>query len=349
MAASRSKQGATLAEAFPLSIIIPTYNSESTLGACLQGLQANGLEEGSEVTVVDDASSDGTREVARESGIETLRLICLEKNSGPARARNEGARQASHPHLLFVDADVVLCGRALEMVRESLDLYSHRKEVAGVLGSYEEGIPDSDFWTNYKNLTTCYLYHRTETLSPFLHTPILCIRRSTFLQFGGFDERRRKAEDFQLGLRLGSRGFRFVIDRRLKGRHLKRYTPREIIREDWSRIRALQAMQLEPEERRFAYRAHRWDRLISLTLPGLSILLLLAAYRWPASFWLALFCVLLFGLVNFSFLNYLRRKKGFLFACGSALFLYLEMLLASLCLGLSAGAKPLARIIHRLS
>ncbi len=144
------------------------------------------------------------------------------------------------------------------------------------MASIQRAVPSGGFLTNFKNLTTCYLYNITDTQSPYLHTPIFCIRKEVLESAGGFDPRLWRAEDFRLGVVLGSRGYRFIIDRRIKGLHLKEYGFAGALKEDWLRIKDLQSVRLGPGERAFALRAHRWTRLVSLSLPGAT------CWPWPS-------------------------------------------------------------------
>jgi glycosyltransferase involved in cell wall biosynthesis len=330
---ARRKQSSSLAESFPLTVIVPAFNAAGTLQAVLDALLVNDMDH-VEVLVVDDASTDETPAVARTYG--RVELVRLERRGGPAAARNRGTAEARHPWLLFLDADVLLPRNAVESMRDSLDLYSHRSDVAGVLGCYAEEIPHRDFPTNFKNLSTAYLYHITDTLSPFLHTPIFLVRREVLEDAGGFDANLRRAEDFRLGLALGSRGYRFVIDRRVRGVHLKRYTVAGILREDWGRIRSLSQIELTPEERRFSWRAHRFGRLLSLALPGPTLFLLVLGLLWDSrAAWMAPAMLALFGAANLGFFRFVRRRRGWLEAFGSLGMLWLEMLWAEMALAAS--------------
>jgi len=87
-----------------VSIIVPVHNNPQDLRKCLSALTAPSDAE-SEVIVVDDASTDDTPAVAARMGVRVLRLA---QNSGPAAARNHGARLAQGEILFFVDADVVV-------------------------------------------------------------------------------------------------------------------------------------------------------------------------------------------------------------------------------------------------
>ena len=190
-------------------------------------------------------------------------------------------------------------------------------------------------------ISACYLYRITETQSPFLHTPIFCVRRAVLEQAGGFDSRLTHGEDFRLGAQLGSRGFRFVIDRQINGQHLKRYSFRGILSEDWRRVRQLASIRLPLEERRFAYRAHRWNRLISVLLPGLAIACALIGVIDRR--FLAAGAVLVFGflLLNLHFLFYCWKLRGTWFALRAAVVLFLEMLWAEFALAIPGKKRTI--------
>jgi len=84
-----------------VDVVIPLYNNTASLRQLLVQL------EGLHVTVVDDGSSDPTlvRDCAREFDAE---LVRLERNLGPAAARNAGADATQRPFICFVDDDVSL-------------------------------------------------------------------------------------------------------------------------------------------------------------------------------------------------------------------------------------------------
>jgi len=327
-----------LADEYPISVIVPCYNAAHTLRDCLSALAANELTN-VEVIVVDDASTDGTKEVL--SNLESLfrtgiRSVHLPEQSGPGAARNAGMRAAYHAYLLFLDADIVLPGKSVQWIRETLDLYSHQDKVIGALGTYADKIPVEGFFTAFKNLYTCYLYRVTDTFSPFIHTPMFAVEKAVLEREGIFDANMARAEDFKLGATLGAKGYRFIIDRRIKGTHLKTYTLFGILREDWHRIRELTSIQLTREQRKFSYKAHRWSRMISLLLPGLTILLAALGLYREYFLWLAGVLLILFILINSRFLLFLFRREGLSFAIRSALFLFIEMLWAQATLVFSA-------------
>lgn len=350
MGTSRRKSDPALAQSFPLTVVLPVFNGADYLSRTLPALLENDLAH-VEVIVVDDGSTDGTLDVLRAwEEAAAIRVLRTPRQSGPAAARNLGAQDASHPFILFLDADVELPGQAIEWIRDSLDLYRHRPEVVGVLGCYSEAVPHLNPPSRFRNLVTIYLYRQTETVSPFLHTSIFAVQKDVLLKAGGFDESLRQAEDFRLGLCLGSRGKRFVIDWRIRGVHLKRYTWTGILREDWQRVTTLAGIRLSPEERRFSLRAHRWNRLAALITPGLVVLGLGAIPWWGATGTaLAGPGIILHLLLHGGFLRFVFRKEGAVLTLKAAGFLFLEMLWANLALAwglLRRQLKPQPSTAH---
>ena len=122
-----------------VSIIVPARNEEASLGACLESLTAQtGVT--FEIIVVDDASTDRTREIAQGfAGVRVLSPRLLHADvagktwTGKNNAVIAGAKAASAPWLLFTDADTVhlpgSLARALEEAKnERADLLSYSPE-----------------------------------------------------------------------------------------------------------------------------------------------------------------------------------------------------------------------------
>jgi len=82
------------------SVVVPAFNAEATLGACLDSL-ANLNYPDYETIVVDDGSSDSTAEVAARAGVRVLRA----EHRGLAAARNSGIEAAAGSCVAFIDAD----------------------------------------------------------------------------------------------------------------------------------------------------------------------------------------------------------------------------------------------------
>jgi glycosyltransferase involved in cell wall biosynthesis len=88
-----------------LSVIIPAYNEVQTIQEILKRVQATGLAD--EILVVDDGSTDGSRDLlAKYAGEESIRVILHERNQGKGKAVRTGIQNASGDLIIIQDADL---------------------------------------------------------------------------------------------------------------------------------------------------------------------------------------------------------------------------------------------------
>ncbi|MGK6311587.1 glycosyltransferase family 2 protein [Neorhizobium sp. DT-125] len=87
-----------------ISFVIAAYNAEETIERAIASALAQ-IGVTMEVIVVDDCSTDGTRELVRAYRDERVRLITREKNGGPAAARNVGFDVAIGRWIAVLDSD----------------------------------------------------------------------------------------------------------------------------------------------------------------------------------------------------------------------------------------------------
>lgn len=92
----------------PVSVVIPCYNCASSIERAVASVTSQTIRPG-ELILVDDASTDRTRDVIAEMqkryGADWLRVVVLEHNGGPATARNAGWDAARYQYVAFLDAD----------------------------------------------------------------------------------------------------------------------------------------------------------------------------------------------------------------------------------------------------
>lgn len=123
-----------------VSIIVPVYNAERFLDETVSCVQAQSYQKW-ELILVDDCSTDRSRELIREKSLEDprIRLIEQKENGGAAKARNAGLSKAAGRYVCFLDADDIW--RADKLEAELSYLHTLQKSVdreAGfVFTSYE--------------------------------------------------------------------------------------------------------------------------------------------------------------------------------------------------------------------
>lgn len=117
------KPTVTRAEGAPehpvLSIIVPVYNVEDYLDACLDSLQAQTFSD-IEMVCVNDGSPDGSREILAKRQKEDARIVIVDKpNGGLSSARNSGIDAACGAYVGFLDADDRFTPNACQRIVEA--------------------------------------------------------------------------------------------------------------------------------------------------------------------------------------------------------------------------------------
>ena len=296
-----------------VSVVVPAYNSSHDLRECLPALRQS-IPPPLEIIVVDDASTDETSAVAAELGAVVLRLA---RNSGPAAARNAGARAARGAIVLFVDADVVVASDAIGRVVQAFEADA---DLAAVFGSYDCRPRRPELISQYRNLLHHYTHQSGNSEASTFWSGCGTIRRSVFLDVGGFDAARfprPSIEDIELGHRLRAAGHRIRLDRDLQGTHLKQWRLLSVIRTDvisravpWARL--ILSSRCFPDDLNL-----KWDQRVSLGLVGVVGLLLLVAPLRTELLGFAAFAVAVVVALNRRWFAFLRRERGiaFAFAC----------------------------------
>lgn len=88
-----------------ISVIVPVYNVESYVGACLESVLSQEFDGTFEVIAVIDGSQDGSEEIVRSFSQDSHLKIITQENGGLSAARNTGIAQAQGRWLAFVDSD----------------------------------------------------------------------------------------------------------------------------------------------------------------------------------------------------------------------------------------------------
>lgn len=203
-----------------ISFVVPAYNEAQYIGRTLESIHesARATAEQYEIIVVDDASSDATREIALRGG---ARVIGVEHRQ-IAATRNAGARSAAGELLFFVDADTQV---PAETLRQAL-----RVMRGGAAGGGSCVRFDGRFPLHFKALIWASGVLSRATRLAF--GCFLFCRKDAFDTVGGFDETLFASEELALSRALKRRG-RFVILRQsvtTSGRKLRAHSAWEVWR-----------------------------------------------------------------------------------------------------------------------
>lgn len=197
-----------------VSVIVPNFNGEKTLGACLAAVAAQTYPS-LEVIVVDDASTDRSREVA--SGFDCT-LLDLPRNAGPAAARNQGIAASRGEILFFVDADVALSPDAVATAVRILDEHPEYASASGVYTTtpmFDDGPVE-----RYQVLHAHYWRARNTGVVRAGYFSLGAFRREVIEQVGVFngDLPANFNEDTEYGYRIAQR-YRMFLTTEIRGDH----------------------------------------------------------------------------------------------------------------------------------
>ncbi|MCA9940788.1 MAG: glycosyltransferase family 2 protein [Anaerolineales bacterium] len=186
-----------------VSVIIPAYNHAPYVRACVDSALAQTYTD-REVIVVDDGSTDGTREILRDYG-EAIHLI-LQPNRGTQAARNTAVRAASGEFIALLDSDDVWLPAKLEKQVAALE----RQPAAGLVYSLAYTIDATGRRLNGGNPTGVVLPEGADAFQELLRGDFMpaltvMIRRACLQEIGLFDETLIGSGDWDLWLRIAAR------------------------------------------------------------------------------------------------------------------------------------------------
>lgn len=186
-----------------ISVVIPTYNRQRSLGRALNSV-LNQTYKNIEVVVVDDASTDQTEFFIESINDPRLKYIRLETNQGANHARNLGITESKGDFIAFQDSDD-------EWLSEKLD-----KQIELITSSDTNLNVVFCSYVRVKGSVATYLPKRVELSRKgnmlqrllqgnFITTQSLLVKSKVFKEIGFFDENMKRLQDWELILRIANR------------------------------------------------------------------------------------------------------------------------------------------------
>ena len=214
-----------------ISIVVPTYRRPDSLRALLRGLSVQSFEGAFEVVVVDD-DGGGLQQVVEPFQTHLNLKLLSQPNSGPAQARNLGARHATGLRLVFLDDDCVPEAHCLQRIAEAHDEYPD-----AAIGGLTRNLLTDNIYSSASQLLLDFLYGHFQEEGPradrFFTTNNLSVPRRRFLAIGGFDTGFSMAagEDRELSDRWRFHAGELVFDPRIVVGHAHPLALRSFIRQ----------------------------------------------------------------------------------------------------------------------
>ncbi|CTP91644.1 glycosyl transferase [Xanthomonas translucens pv. arrhenatheri] len=222
-----------------MAVVVVTYESGSTIDACLQRLRA--AAEVAQIRVVDNASRDDTLAIVQRHALEDrrVRFIANPDNPGFASACNQGAAASDAPWLAFVNPDLMVEADTLALLRAQVAALGNA--LLGVEQVDEHGRADAavrrrdpDFAAMLRHpLAGSRLALAADPAQPLqrvdaISGALMLLPRALFERIGGWDAGYRlHAEDLDLCRRARQAGATVAVCNRLRVLHVRGVSSRK--------------------------------------------------------------------------------------------------------------------------
>ena len=187
------------------TIILPTYNRAAALPRAISSVMAQN-EQDFELIIIDDGSTDNTREWLATLDDARIRVVRSEHNQGPSAARNIGINMATAPMLAFLDSDDIYCKERLSV---PLAIFERDPDVICILSSAlkedKHGNTTAALLPNVKLASGAFEWAMICDLVGVESTSI-SVRTEHARKIGGFCSDLRRTEDREFLIRLSRLG-----------------------------------------------------------------------------------------------------------------------------------------------
>ena len=184
-----------------ITIVVPCKNEEDYIHYLLESLREQNI--GNTRIIIADCSTDRTRQVIKDNSAG-LNVEIIE--GGPVSvAKNRGARLATTPYILFIDADVRFFKN--NVIQDAVSLIQSKNlDLIGLkIKCYDQDPRAKIGFIIFNTINQAMKY-----FSPFAVGAFMLTRRDRFEEFGGFPEKFSTSEDYFLSRMYSPRKFRIL-------------------------------------------------------------------------------------------------------------------------------------------
>ena len=313
-----------MSSAADVALIVPVGGAAPAWRRCAASLARLEPPPGELVVVIDGPNA------AQEMGAAELgaKVVVLDEQGGPARARNRGVEASRAGILLFIDSDIEV---PPDLVAQVAELFPDgpEGEPAAVFGSYDDAPGDPAFVSQYRNLQHHFVHQEGREEASTFWAGCGAVRRGAFEAVGGFDERfaEPSIEDIELGARLRRAGHGIRLVKQLQVKHLKRWTLLGMLRTDlWRRAVPWTRLMLAEGELVNDLNVKTGDR-VAVAAAFVALGALATAWVWPPLLGVGGVATCVWIALNRAFLDFLRRRRGIVFAVGALPLYWLYLLI----------------------
>ncbi len=184
-----------------ITIVVPCKNEETYIHHLLDSLREQNV--GDTRIIIADCSTDNTRQVIQDNSWElNVEII----DGGPVSiAKNNGARLATTPYILFIDADVRFF--KYNVIRDAVDrIKSKNLDLVGLnIKCYDRDPRAMIGFTIFNTIN-----HTLKYFSPFAVGAFMLTRKDRFEEYGGFPEQFSTSEDYFLSRQYSPQKFKII-------------------------------------------------------------------------------------------------------------------------------------------
>lgn len=186
----------------PLTVLMAVHNGGRFLRTAVESI-LNQTYRNFNFLIVDDASTDGSREMIRTIGDPRITLLCLEKNVGQTAALNVGLQHIESPWIARMDADDYSAPTRFEEQMRALESNPSLRCVGTFAWIFREDFSKSEEIIARPVDEQAIRHHLLKGI-PMIHGTIV-VSREAMNQIGGYNERYRYSQDLDLFSRLLTR------------------------------------------------------------------------------------------------------------------------------------------------